>query len=66
MRKLVLCMNTSLDGFVAGPKGEMAWVSMDNQDMNKYLSTRASCGNDAARCRSSALHHGDQRATPVR
>jgi hypothetical protein len=51
---------------VEDQNGEMAWVSMDNQDMNKYLSTRASCGNDAARCRSSALHHGDQRATPVR
>jgi dihydrofolate reductase len=26
MRKLILFMHTSLDGFVAGPKGEMDWI----------------------------------------
>jgi dihydrofolate reductase len=28
MRKLVICMHTSLDGFVAGPNGEMNWISV--------------------------------------
>lgn len=31
MRKLVLCMNTSLDGFVAGPNGEMNWIKVDEE-----------------------------------
>ena len=26
MRKLILFMHTSLDGFVAGPNGEMDWI----------------------------------------
>ena len=29
MRKLIFCMHTSLDGFVAGPKGEMNWITLD-------------------------------------
>ncbi len=29
MRKLVLLMNTSLDGFVAGPKREIDWIKAD-------------------------------------
>lgn len=29
MKKLVLLMHTSLDGFVAGPQGEMDWISME-------------------------------------
>jgi dihydrofolate reductase len=29
MRKVILLMHTSLDGFVAGPEGEMDWISMD-------------------------------------
>jgi dihydrofolate reductase len=29
MRKLVLFMHCSLDGFVAGPKGEMDWIKID-------------------------------------
>jgi len=28
MKKVVLLMHTSLDGFVAGPDGEMEWISM--------------------------------------
>jgi dihydrofolate reductase len=30
MKKLVVFMHTSLDGFVAGPKGEMDWISVDD------------------------------------
>ena len=29
MRKLILFMHTSLDGFVAGPNGEMDWIDTD-------------------------------------
>lgn len=29
MRKLILFMHTSLDGFVAGPQGEMDWIHVD-------------------------------------
>jgi dihydrofolate reductase len=29
MRKLTFFMHTSLDGFVAGPKGEMNWINLD-------------------------------------
>jgi dihydrofolate reductase len=29
MRKLILFMHTSLDGFVAGPQGEMDWIQAD-------------------------------------
>lgn len=31
MRKLVLFMHTSLDGFVAGPNGEMDWIIVDEE-----------------------------------
>jgi len=31
MRKLVLFMHASLDGFVAGPNGEMDWINVDDQ-----------------------------------
>lgn len=31
MRKLVLFMHTTLDGFVAGPNGEMNWIHVDNE-----------------------------------
>lgn len=30
MRKLVLFMHASLDGFVAGPNGEMDWITVDD------------------------------------
>ncbi len=29
MRNLIFFMHTSLDGFVAGPKGEMNWINVD-------------------------------------
>lgn len=31
MRKLVLSEHVSLDGFVAGPKGEMDWINVDEE-----------------------------------
>src|SRR5687768_15142733 len=31
MRKLVLFMHVSLDGFVAGPNGEMDWINVDEE-----------------------------------
>lgn len=35
MRKVVLFMHISLDGFAAGPNGELDWVSYDNE-LEKY------------------------------
>ena len=35
MRKLVLFMHVSLDGFVAGPNGEMDWIHVD-EEMFEY------------------------------
>jgi dihydrofolate reductase len=31
MRKLILLMHASLDGFVAGPNGEMDWIKVDDE-----------------------------------
>jgi len=31
MRKLIFFMHTSLDGFVAGPNGEMNWIKVDDE-----------------------------------
>ena len=31
MRKLIFFMHTSLDGFVAGPNGEMHWIKVDEE-----------------------------------
>jgi dihydrofolate reductase len=31
MKKLVLFMHTSLDGFVAGPNGEIDWINVDKE-----------------------------------
>ena len=31
MRRIVLFMHTSLDGFAAGPKGEMDWIHVDEE-----------------------------------
>src|SRR5438046_2681814 len=31
MRKLVAFMHTSLDGFVAGPDGEMDWINVSDE-----------------------------------
>jgi hypothetical protein len=34
MRKIALFMHTSLDGFVAGPNGEMDWIVVDDELKN--------------------------------
>jgi len=39
MRKLVLFMHASLDGFVAGPNGEMDWISV-NDEIFEYAGRR--------------------------
>lgn len=39
MRKLILFMHTSLDGFVAGPKGEMDWINVDDEIFD-YVGSR--------------------------
>jgi dihydrofolate reductase len=31
MRKIVLSLHTTLDGFVAGPNGEMDWIKLDDE-----------------------------------
>ena len=31
MRKLILSLHTSLDGFVAGSNGEMDWIKLDDE-----------------------------------
>jgi dihydrofolate reductase len=31
MRKIVISLHTSLDGFVAGPNGEMDWIKLDEE-----------------------------------
>ena len=31
MRKIILFMHTTLDGFVAGPNGEMDWINADDE-----------------------------------
>ena len=39
MRKLVLFMHTSLDGYTAGPNGEMGWIKVD-EEMFAYAGNR--------------------------
>lgn len=38
MRKLVFFMHTSLDGFVAGPEGEINWVNI-NEELFDFVAT---------------------------
>lgn len=38
MRHLIFSMHTSLDGFVAGPNGEMNWIKFDN-DLFDFVGT---------------------------
>lgn len=38
MRKLIFFMHTSLDGFVAGPKGELNWAKLD-EEIFDFVST---------------------------
>jgi len=38
MRKVVLLEHVSLDGFVAGPNGEMDWIRVDDEELWDYVS----------------------------
>ena len=44
MRKIISFMHISLDGFVAGPKGEMNWIKVD-QEIFDYVGKRISKGD---------------------
>ncbi|MDF7819158.1 dihydrofolate reductase family protein [Runella sp. MFBS21] len=46
MRKIISFMHISLDGFVAGPNGEMNWIVVD-QEIFDYVGQRISQGNTA-------------------
>jgi dihydrofolate reductase len=37
MRKVILFMHMSLDGFVCGPNDEMDWTTMDDDGIGEYL-----------------------------
>jgi dihydrofolate reductase len=44
MRKIISFMHISLDGFVAGPKGEMGWIKVD-QEIFDHVGKRISEGD---------------------
>ena len=46
MRKIISFMHISLDGFVAGPKGELNWVKVD-EEIFTYVGKRISEGDTA-------------------
>lgn len=46
MRKIISFMHISLDGFVAGPNGEMNWIKVD-QEIFDYVGIRISEGDTA-------------------
>ena len=46
MRKIISFMHISLDGFVAGPNGEMDWIKVDNEIFD-YVGNRISEGDTA-------------------
>ena len=46
MRKIISFMHISLDGFVAGPKGEMDWIKVD-EEIFDYVGKRISGGDTA-------------------
>lgn len=46
MRKIISFMHISLDGFVAGPNGEMNWIKVD-QEIFDYVGKRISKGSTA-------------------
>jgi dihydrofolate reductase len=46
MRNLVLFMHVSLDGFVAGPGGEMDWINV-NEELFDFVAARINAGNTA-------------------
>src|ERR1041384_7307545 len=46
MRKIISFMHISLDGFVAGPNGEMDWIKVD-QEIFDHVGKRVSEGDTA-------------------
>lgn len=44
MRKIISFMHISLDGFVAGPNGEIDWIKV-NQEIFDYVGKRISEGD---------------------
>src|SRR5882757_4879379 len=46
MRKIISFMHLSLDGFVAGPNGEMDWIKVD-EEIFDYVGKRISEGDTA-------------------
>jgi dihydrofolate reductase len=46
MRKIILFMHASLDGFVAGPGGEMDWIHVDDE-IFEYAGARTTEGDTA-------------------
>lgn len=46
MRKIISFMHISLDGFVAGPKGEMDWIKVD-EEIFSHVGKRISEGDTA-------------------
>ncbi len=46
MRKIISFMHLSLDGFVAGPKGEMNWIKVD-EEIFDHVGKRISKGDTA-------------------
>jgi len=46
MRKIISFMHISLDGFVAGPKGEMNWIKVD-EELFDHIGKRISEGDTA-------------------
>ncbi|MGY4385736.1 dihydrofolate reductase [Pedobacter sp. UYP24] len=46
MRKIISFMHISLDGFVAGPNGEMDWIKVD-EELFEHVGHRISDGNTA-------------------
>ncbi len=46
MRKIISFMHISLDGFVAGPKGEIGWIKVD-EELFDYVGKRISEGDTA-------------------
>jgi dihydrofolate reductase len=46
MRKIISFMHISLDGFVAGPKGEMSWIKVD-EEIFDYVGKRIGEGDTA-------------------
>ena len=46
MRKLVSFMHVSLDGFIAGPNGEMDWIKVD-EEIFDYAEHRTNVANTA-------------------